>query len=301
MSGHAPKNNFDALRLIASLLVLISHQFALSGRWEPRFIGDHSYGNLGVLIFFSISGYLVSRSWQRDPDLGRFLFKRGLRIFPALAVSIPLTAIIVLLLGLWGFPSNPLHALNGSLWTIPLEIYCYLILLLLVVAIPRYGHVALFILTFTFHFIEFDSNTLRFFSYFGMFFSVGGLLSCYHSLRKRQWIIVLIGAAILVFGKDTALALSLLVPPIVIAIGTRSWPLLKEVGSIGDFSYGIYIYAWPIQQVVVAYLGRDQSYVYLLVSSLPVVLIFAVLSWHLLEKRALALKSRWLVPSHQLR
>jgi len=78
--NHGQRNNFDALRLIGAFLVLISHQFALSGRWEPRFVGDHSFGNLGVLIFFSISGYLVTSSWLKDPNILRFAARRALRM-----------------------------------------------------------------------------------------------------------------------------------------------------------------------------------------------------------------------------
>ena len=78
--NHAQRNNFDALRLIGAFLVLISHQFVLSGRWEARFVGGHSFGNLGVLIFFSISGYLVTSSWLKDPNILRFAARRALRM-----------------------------------------------------------------------------------------------------------------------------------------------------------------------------------------------------------------------------
>ena len=105
---HTPaRNNFDALRLVGALLVLISHQFALSGRREPMFVGDHSFGNLGVLVFFSISGYLVTSSWLNDPHILRFCVRRTLRMLPALCVSIPLTLAVIGALGLIGFPDNP--------------------------------------------------------------------------------------------------------------------------------------------------------------------------------------------------
>ena len=105
--NNAPRNNFDALRLIGAFLVLVSHQFALSGRWEPKAVGDHSFGNLGVLIFFSISGYLVTSSWLNDPNILRFATRRTLRMAPALCVSMPLTWAVIAALGLTGFPDNP--------------------------------------------------------------------------------------------------------------------------------------------------------------------------------------------------
>ena len=73
-------NNFDSLRLTAALFVLVSHQHALTGLPEPSILNVHSLGGLGVLIFFSISGFLVAQSWQADPNLWRFSAKRLLRI-----------------------------------------------------------------------------------------------------------------------------------------------------------------------------------------------------------------------------
>ncbi|MGJ7519669.1 acyltransferase family protein [Variovorax sp. LT1P1] len=91
------QNNFDGLRLIASLMVLVSHQFVLSGRSEPLAIGRFTYGTLGVLVFFSLSGYLIAGSWLRDPHLFSFTKKRLLRIWPALAVCVvTLTTICII-------------------------------------------------------------------------------------------------------------------------------------------------------------------------------------------------------------
>ncbi len=49
-------NNFDAVRILAALAVLVSHQYALTGRPEPVVRGADTLGGLGVLVFFSISG-----------------------------------------------------------------------------------------------------------------------------------------------------------------------------------------------------------------------------------------------------
>ena len=48
----ARSNNFDGLRFTGVLLVLWSYMFAVSAHWEPRFLRDHSFGNLGALIIF---------------------------------------------------------------------------------------------------------------------------------------------------------------------------------------------------------------------------------------------------------
>ena len=72
-------NNFDLLRIGAALVVVFSHSFPVVGRPEPTpFINPLglAWGNLGVLVFFSISGYLVAQSWDSDPDLWRYGAKR---------------------------------------------------------------------------------------------------------------------------------------------------------------------------------------------------------------------------------
>jgi peptidoglycan/LPS O-acetylase OafA/YrhL len=89
-------NNFDLLRLLAAILVIFAHSFDLLKRPEPlTSIVPAGWGYVGVLIFFSISGFLVSRSWVRDPQLISFAVKRALRIMPALVVALILSAVVL--------------------------------------------------------------------------------------------------------------------------------------------------------------------------------------------------------------
>ena len=66
-------NNFDLLRLLAAWAVLVSHSFALLGRPEPLHQFGTTLGNVGVLIFFAVSGLLIRRSWEYDPVAARLL------------------------------------------------------------------------------------------------------------------------------------------------------------------------------------------------------------------------------------
>ncbi len=61
---------------------------------------------------------------------------------------------------------------------------------------------------------------------------------------------------------------------------------LNTYNLVGDYSYGMYIYAFPCEQAVAA-VWRGVSPLALAAVSFPVTLVFAVLSWHLLERRAL--------------
>lgn len=284
------RNNFDALRLAGAFLVLVSHQFALSGRWEPRFVGDYSFGNLGVLIFFSISGYLVTASWQKDPNILRFGARRVLRMAPALCASVPLTLTVIAALGLTGFPGNPRHLTNGSLWTIKYEVCCYALLLLaglatrrpsVVLAVGIFGY-------FVFCGLQSGDSVL---AYFGLCFAAGSLLQAYSCLRKPlPTLLFLVAGCALVLVQQTKLGLAFIVPVMTVAIGLRSWAGLRDISRIGDLSYGIYIYAWPVQQIGVALLGRQTPYLELLAITVPVTLVLATASWHLVEKKALRFK-----------
>src|SRR5689334_8189121 len=88
-------NSFDFARLLGAFMVLYSHSFAVAGLPEPVVAGMWSFGSLGVFIFFSISGYLITLSWKGDPNVFRFLLRRSLRIFPGLAVMVFLTVFVL--------------------------------------------------------------------------------------------------------------------------------------------------------------------------------------------------------------
>lgn len=325
MSGRS--NNFDALRLVGALLVLFSHQFAVSGRPEPRLVGDHSFGNLGVLIFFAVSGHLVTVSWMRDPHAGRFLLRRALRLLPGLFVAMWIFAPVLAwlrpdafswsayLLHPWSsqrtewFMGNPQTLLNGSLWTIPVEIKCYVILCIGGLVARRHldklvaaGAVVLlgWYLVALGGQAGFDraneAGRLSFVPYFGAFFLLGAALALWSPLRRHAAWIVLPGLAALALGQHT-LALVLLVVPLVVTIGAASWPVLREAGRFGDLSYGIYLYAWPVQQLGVWALGKDRPYPLLLVVSVIGATALAWFSWHLVERRALLLKPRGMRPT----
>jgi peptidoglycan/LPS O-acetylase OafA/YrhL len=145
------------IRLAAAFMVLYGHMFGIRGECE-KLLGC-PFGvrieQLGVCIFFFISGFVVSQSWMRDAHVVGFLARRALRLLPGLAVSVVLTVVVIgpiattlplaayfasprtldylrwatlvqqsfLLPGV--FETNHLHVVNGSLWSLPLEAMCY--------------------------------------------------------------------------------------------------------------------------------------------------------------------------------
>lgn len=318
------------------MMVLCSHQFALQSKPEPRPFGLFTLGTLGVLIFFSVSGYLVAQSWDRDPSLWRFVARRFLRIWPGLAAVVLLTVFCVGPLFtqlatsdyfqasltwkyLWQlciqtqlylpevFKGNPWHVVNGSLWTIPIEISWYGILLIagfcgLLLHRTRHLLLAMVVAYATYIYGVFDvqHNPLAHFPFpdfgceYGTFFCYGALLHYWRHTWQRHpkatfIALAMLAALLLVLGGQYA-AVFVVLPFLIIWFGQQSTPIAREAGRYGDFSYGIYIYANMVQQGVIAVIGFNHAYIPTLAASTLVTLVCAALSWHLVEQPALKLK-----------
>ena len=265
-------NNFDALRLLGALLVLVSHQFAIEGNPEPRIAG-YTLGTIGVAIFFGISGYLVTGSWQSDPNPYRFAAKRMLRIWPALVVVVCTLALTYgsahFLLNLafihWDgkFLGGDHPELDGSLWTIPYEMGCYVAVMAVGLLWHRRPGVLLLCLGATlFLFIEAFPERI---TSLGSLFFVGALI------RLRWGWLGALGAFYFPL---------LIVPVLAVLIGKRAW-----VRPMPDLSYGLYLWAWPV-----SHFGG-------IVWTLLVTTTLAALSWYFVEKPCLkfkpALGSSW--------
>lgn len=335
------QNNFDFLRLFAAYLVLFSHQFALTGRPEPMRIGAfQDLGGLGVCIFFSISGYLVAQSWDRDPSAPRFVAKRLLRILPGLIVVTvscavllgPLVSTLALrqyfsspktweffhLLKLSGvsnelpgvFTANPYpNAVDGSLWTLSVEARCYLILMVLgvigVLRRPRLllvGTIAFAVYVFVIHDAEHSLHPKHNLEYGAFFFSAACLYYFRQRWAPRPGILLAslaAAGAVLVAVDHAYLALLLTLPAFAIVSGTTSTPFMRRAGRFGDLSYGIYIYAFPVQQTVVFLTSNRLSIWTALLTTTLITAALALLSWHYVERPALRLK-RYFEPTGNL-
>jgi len=130
-----------------------------------------------------------------------------------------------------------------------------------------------------------------------VFYFVFGAI-CY-SIRK--WIPLSIPAALLLLGTDL-----ILIGTRGYDTGTRLFPLalgytlltfgfhpaaiVKSFHKLGDYSYGLYIYAFPIQQLTISYTHQSLT---LLAASYPSSLLAAVISWHYIEKPCLTIKDRF--------
>ncbi|NUO77555.1 MAG: acyltransferase [Lysobacter sp.] len=285
-------NNFDGLRLLGAATVLISHQFAVLGLAEPHLAGI-SLGRWGVMLFFAISGYLIARSWERDPHLLRFALRRFLRVAPALVVLQLLTAAALYGLGIQNFKDNPLPAVNGSLWTIALEIDCYLLFALLAMTTRKTGLLMIGLLliawaTGTFAKLPWIDGQL---ATFGIAFGFGVLLHERPRLLRPVPTLLMLALGALVWRlSQPSFGIALIAAVLSIQIGVRAWPVWQHAGRYGDLSYGLYLYAFPVQQLLVLALGAQRPYLAMLALTATVTLPLAWLSWHCVERPALRLK-----------
>lgn len=91
----------------------------------------------------------------------------------------------------------------------------------------------------------------------------------------------------------------LMLPYPLITFSVASTPIWRRAARFGDFSYGLYIYALPVQQLVVSTFGVLPVIINILVVT-GITLGLAYLSWRFIEKPSLKLKSRPLRPAESL-
>ena len=325
-------NNFDAIRMMAALTVLYSHHFALTSQAEPSFLGLYSWGGAAVIVFFVISGYLVTSSWYNDPNVLRFSLRRFLRIWPALTVVVICTAYVLgayvttlplhtywthgataaylrtlamqvhfVLPGV--FEENPYaRGVNGSLWTIPLEVRCYVVMALAgLLSVMRVRFmwlcfVALYAIWFLSKTSADVSGTVHYGSELSAFFLAGSalfLLQAHWERRPVAWILAAsIGAALTWSAGWHYTAVLIVLPLVLVYVGTRATPVLRRAGRWGDPSYGTYLIAFPVQQTVILFGWPHLGFVGTLAISTGIVLVLAYASWHGIEKQALKVKPR---------
>ena len=332
-------NNIDFLRLLAAIGVVFGHAFAFAGAGDDpvtRLLGSFSIPYLeaihgiSVWFLFYISGNLVSASYAHRESLKDYALSRFLRIYPGLFVVITasvLACAFITTLPLseyftdkqtWKyftrnilgfsikyelpgvFQDNPLKSVNGSLWTIPLELRLYIVVAVLGVLgffkRPRILAALLGVLIL----VQVGIQD------FGLYersrvsaspiplFLIGALFFCIRDRLPVKWIwlaalaiiwfplkdVPIAGHALLVLGFCYAFHLISKIPRI---------PCLN-VGAFGDYSYGVYLWSAPIQQVLVWY-GVKSGWM-IFGYSLILSLIAGIASWHFIENKALQLKRR---------
>nr|WP_010130493.1 acyltransferase [Microbulbifer agarilyticus] len=330
------ENNFTLIRLIFAWLVLFGHSFAIQpthGLKNPLnsiFKGSEWIGSFAVHGFFIISGFLVCASLL-NRGVKDYIISRALRVLPGLMLCV---LICVFVLGVvlttlplveyltsaktweylkngfaifrmeWSLPGvfedNRRRSMNGSLWTLNVEVYCYF-LLACIGFFGLLGKRALANLTIfgvlAFSYFNFSDVPLLGvndkWGRPGLFFIVGVFFYLNRASVPVNGKLAIFSLIVLVssFGEGWYLYVS---PPFFAYIIFYLAYATKNLGidkSLGDISYGVYIYAWPVQQVVAMAFPGLNPYSHTVVATL-VVFVLAYVSWHFVEKNALKLKPK---------
>lgn len=345
-------NNFDLIRLLAALQVILFHgmehlQINPTGVFEG--ISSLAARFPGVPIFFVISGFLVSASYLRNSNLKQYGLSRVLRIFPGLWVCFFIALISITLVGYWATVSVPLPlfglwvgaqmtigqffnpdfmrgygvgVLNGSLWTIPVEVQFYILLPVVYLFIRKQSDQyelviigVIFVISFLVHLllkqaILVDEETIltklidvSFIPHLYMF--LFGVLLQHNWERLRPllagkahyWLggylvssVVLESVFKLNVTHNNINEISFFLLSITILSFAYSLPNLSDrILSGYDLSYGAYLYHMVVINAFV-HLDLVGLPLYLLLV-FAITLLLSIFSWSFVEKRALALKS----------
>jgi peptidoglycan/LPS O-acetylase OafA/YrhL len=328
---------FDYARVLLACAVIVWHAFGVSygERWADGVENTPLRPLIASILpmFFGLSGFLVASSLERTPGLLTFIGHRVIRIFPALTVECLLSAWILgplltsvplavyftsrkffayhmnmigdvhfFLPGM--FEHNPIErSVNSQLTTVPLELWCYVILtVIFVVRLFNNRRAFLALLTLATaanlalhlpHVLTYGpdhSNIGTFNLVFAFLWSV-----CLYKFKDRipfsGWLAVASAAAIYALltipGGDyvSGLPIAYLIVYLGLLNPVKIW-LLKGA----DYSYGMYLYGFAIQQVIAQYVWARHWYI-----NMPIALVsaalFAAFSWHVVEKPALRLKT----------
>lgn len=335
------ENNFDLIRILAALVVLYAHSYALArNEYDPlsSFLSYGFSGTLAVFAFLIMSGFLVARSRESN-DLTSFVIARFLRIYPGFVLVILVETFLIAPmfyegrlseyfhhfsvnhlrnLLLWPqdpylpnvFTKLPYGALNGSLWTVPLEISFYIVLVMtafvadfkmpyiyaLAFLVSLFAHAALTYVGVTsasppVNFLD-GISVYQFVSYSSYF------LAGVCAWKYRKWIHLDLGGFIIALivmlaARDSylaPLALKLCLPYIIIYIGICGSFGTILSRNLGDLSYGTYLFGYPITNCVVALTYQRLPSLAVFLIACPVALCLAWLSWWYVEKPCLSLK-----------
>ena len=327
------ENNFDFLRFLFAFLVVIGHTIILSGQLEFKNEFFAAMPNYSVYCFFIISGFLIYASFEKLNNLKKYFFNRARRILPAYFFVVLFFSFFLFFFSdldlkeyfsagwlkyvganlLFAnfikpcidgvFTNNLLCAVNGSLWTIKVELMFYAFVPFLFYLIKNNSRkrkniilIIIYVLSILYFSIlkglgkdEIARQLPGFLCYF-----VAGIFLYLNMEFFKKWIYLFLPVAILgivlekgIFGQNifTPFALGICI----FWFAYLKVPL-KKFAKYGDFSYGIYLVHFPIVQIFVQENLFQKYSFYAFFACVSIVILFSVLIWNMIEKPVLKRK-----------
>lgn len=312
--GVSLDNAITPLRLGLALAVVLSHAFKSGGfgadPLEALTGGQLQIGTASVIAFFGLSGWLLADTRTRR-SRPRFAWHRILRIVPGLTVCVAVIWIVVVpvavnmggtrpapnmfawwalqilvphsalpeLSELYGHVAMP-GIVDASLWTLGVEAAMYAVLFTLPGGVAGPGTAVVAALPLGLLIAAGDSWILQ----LPVAFGVGALLS------GRSVPGSLAAVSVVVLAASSTLHILPIIAALAVPILTIWAGLALPLRWHADLSYGVYIYAWPVQQLAAMAGLSALGYPTYLAICLAAVLPVAFLSWSLIESPALKLR-----------
>lgn len=329
----ARNNSMNIMRLLAALAVIYGHASAVTGRGPGdlflQFVGYKFIGGVAVDVFFLLSGFLITASAMSGNGIKYFVASRVLRIYPALIVCVMLSVFLLgplltvsdgywqsmetwrylvgnattyrteyFLPGVFAGLHDP--AINGSLWSLHVEVNAYLIVGLYFLAggfSSKKISNALFFLVLITGYLTPEAHLNTFYPenhrHVAMMFMIGSFAWINRDaipMNPGLLFLLLVFAASLHGTNKFGFAYAVLLPYLVFYIAVGRWG--TWFNRYGDYSYGTYLYGWPAQQLTLM-ACPEISNINNAVFAAVLAMSLAFLSWHLVEKPSLQLKKRF--------
>ena len=328
------KNSFDFLRFLFAFSVFVAH-FSTLSTYSAIYWPISS--SMGVAGFFIISGFLITQSYYRSKNLSNYISKRIKRIVPAYVIVVLLCAFLFSLISTFSlseyfssivfykylaanlsflnfiqptlpevFTTNPLPYVNGSLWTIKIEIALYVLLPVLsyfmkgkktfFVLIILYALSYCFILLMDYLYAISDNNGIflilrrQFIGQIIYFISGTIIVFYFDQISARiKWILpISIVIFLLRYFQLDIEFINFLYPfsyAIIIIFFAYKVKGLANFSKYGDISYGFYLFHFPVIQFFVHLRIFNENAALLFCTCLFATTVLSFLSWAFVEKR----------------
>ena len=321
--------NLHLMRFGAALLVILSHSFvfsknSLEGEWLVELTGAQlTMGGLAVSIFFLCGGYLIAMSMEKSKTAKKYFEARLIRLLPPLffvtfalvllggfLTQLPvveyytsidtwkymLNSVFVLTHNLPGVFTNNISgsAVNGALWTLPVEFVCYVLCFIAYklgflekkrfpwsVPLVIIGTAGVWIVG---GFIPIVREVIRpvLLFYIGMGYWI------YREqirLTTNYFLIAVAGFVLSFLLHFGYIGMLLFFPYIMFTMWFGFAQCSSKIGKIGNYSYGIYLWGCPVQQSIVYFMGGEMNPYLNFMIAIPIAIILGMVTYEISEKR----------------
>lgn len=323
------KNCFDFIRYYLALVIIFVHFSVLSEKLEFNWITN---GGEAVSGFFTLSGFLIFYSFLKRPELKNYVSKRLRRILPPyFFIVITCAAAGILVTGLTAkeyllsgqlykyllsnlcfmnflepclpgvFTGNIIPAVNGSLWTMKVELMLYATVPITYYLFKRYNKAAVLITIFALSIIYkytflhlFDTTGNELYRIMSRqvgtqliyFYSGTALLFCFSKFQKH--IKLILPSTLIVYAAQQYIPFYEYIAPFIfsiIIIGIAyNFKFLNIFNRLPNISYSIYLFHFPVIQTILNFRIHEINPYLALFLSIVLTIVLAYFSYKYVEK-----------------